>query len=139
MQLITEKEYRDFVNQRKKINELILAKTTQLSLLIYNRIPRGDCVDYDFDEEDGKIIVQFEEWHCGEPDYDTFKLTLEFLFDETYPEKYKIIFEEEKRKKEEEKRIEKEREEENKRQRKDAHERSEYERLKLKFEASKSD
>ena len=57
-------------------------------------------------------------------------LPLAFLFDENYPEKYKVIFEEEKRKKEQEKK----RKQEEKEKKMEAFERSEYERLKKKFE-----
>lgn len=134
MNLITEKEFIDFINKRNEINELILAKTAQLSYLLYNRCPDGECYNYDFEIEEGKIIVQFESCHCQETCYDTFYLPLEFLFDETYPEKYKLIHEEEVRKEKEEK-IRKENEKKEKdRLKTEEFERKEYERLKIKFE-----
>lgn len=134
MKLITEKEYRDFVNKRNEINELVLAKTVQLSYILYNRCPDGECYNYDFQEEDGKLVVQFESCKCQETDYDTFYLPLEFLFDESYPEKYKLIHEEEKKKKKED-RIRRDNEEkEKKRLNAEKFEREEYERLKTKFE-----
>lgn len=134
MKLITEKEYREFVKKRNEINELILAKTVQLSYILYNRCPDGECYNYDFEEEDGKLVVQFESCKCQETDYDTFYLPLEFLFYEHYPEEYKLIHEEEKKKKEED-RIRKDKEEKEKRRLKtEEFEREEYERLKVKFE-----
>lgn len=134
MKLITEKEYRDFVKKRDEINELILAKTVQLSLILYNQSPIGTCYNYGFEEENGKIIVQFEYCQCQETCYDTFYLPLEFLYDESYPDKYKIIHEDEMKKKEEE-RIKKEKEDkEKKRLKTEKFEKEEYERLKLKFE-----
>lgn len=131
MKLITEKEYRDFVNKRNEINELILVKTAQLSYILYGRCPEGECCDYDFEEKDGKLVVQFSSYKCQEVDYDTFYLPLEFLFDEEYPERYKLIHEEEMKEKEKE-RIRKENEEkERKRLRTEKFEKVEYERLKL--------
>ena len=131
MKLITEKEYIDFVNKRNEINELILSKTAQLSYILYGRCPDGECYDYDFEEEDGKLVVQFVSYKCQEADYDTFYLPLEFLFDEGYPEKYKLIHEEEMKEKVKE-RIRKENEEkEINRSKIEKFEKAEYGRLKL--------
>lgn len=134
MRLITEKEYREFVKKRNEINELILVKTVQLSYILYNRCPEGECCNYDFEEEDGKLVVQFESYKCQETDYDTFYLPLEFLFYEYYPEEYKLIHEEEKKKKEEDRIRKKNEEKEKRRLDTEKFEREEYERLKAKFE-----
>ncbi len=136
MNLITEKEYRNTIKIHEELLELIKSKTTQLSIILYDKSPKGSFITNldELDEKDGKICVQFESYLCGESDYATFYLPLEFLFDESYPEKYKLIWEEEKRKEKEEKeRKEKEKQEiENKNH--EEFERKEYERLKLKFE-----
>ncbi len=134
MKLITEKEYRNFVEQRKRINELILFKTVQLALIQYKKVPKGDVVDYDFEESDRKLIVQYQSYSCGDTDIETYYLPLEFLFDESYPEKYKLIWQEEKRKKEEEGIKSMNEKAEKRKQEHEAYERNEYERLKLKFE-----
>ncbi len=137
MKIITEKEYRDIIKSHEELKELIKSKTIQLSNIIYKRPPHGSFITEldELDEKDGKICVQFESYLCGESDYATFYLPLEFLFDESYPEKYKLIWEEEKRKEKEEKeRKEKEKQEiENKNH--EEFERKEYERLKLKFKS----
>ena len=131
MKLITEKEYRDFVNKRNEINELILSKTAELSYILYGRCPEGECYDYDFEEEDGKLVVQFVAYKCQEADYDTFYLPLEFLFDEGYPEKYKLIHEEEMKEKEKERIIKENEEKEMKILNTEKFEKAEYKRLKL--------
>ena len=130
MDIITEKEYRRILKKYQQLVDLILAKTEQLALIERGRRPRGICDEIDFKEKDGKLLVEFERYCCGESQYESYHLPLEFLFDENYPEKYKVIFEEEKRKKEQEKK----RKQEEKEKKMEAFERSEYERLKKKFE-----
>lgn len=105
MKLITENEYRDILKKHEDLINLIISKTTQLSLMLYNKPPKGDFITEldELDEKDGKICVQFESHSCGESDYDTFYLPIEFLFDESYPEKYKLIWDKEKCKEKEEK------------------------------------
>lgn len=136
MNLITEKEYRNIIKSHKELKELIKSKTIQLSNIIYNRPPCGNFITEldELDEKDGKICVQFESYSCGESDYATFYLPLEFLFDESYPEKYKLIWEKEKLKEKEERERKKKEEEEKRKNECEIFERKEYERLKLKFE-----
>lgn len=134
MKSITEKEYRNFANLRNELNELILEKVTQMALIQYNRLPEGVCYEHYFDEEDGKIMIQFESWHCGESDYDTYRMPLEFLFDETYAEKYKLIWQEEVRRKKEERELRKKQMEEEKKRIIENHEYNEYKRLKAKYD-----
>ena len=97
MKTTTEKEYRDILKKHNELIELIISKTTQLSYILYNKPPKGDFITEldELDEKDGKICVQFESYSCGESNYDTFYLPLEFLFDESYPEKYKMIYQRE--------------------------------------------
>ncbi len=134
MNLITENEYRVFTKFRNKFNELVIEKVRQLSLIQHDIPPKGEISDYDFNEKNGKIFVQFEHYSCGETDYDQFYLPLEFLFDESYPGKYMLMWEEEKRKEKEEEDRKKRLEEENRKKVLEEYERKEYERLKLKFE-----
>jgi len=135
MNLITEKEYRNHIKFHEELIELIISKTTQLSLMLYNKPPKGIFTSLDdLDEKDGKICVQFESYLHGESNYDTFHLPIEFLFDESYPEKYKLIWEEEKRKEKEEKERKKKEEKENIEKKIEDFERKIYERLKLKYE-----
>lgn len=134
MKTIKEEEYRTILEQYDGIVKLIIEKTIQLALIQYGRAPIGKCDLTEFEEEDDKLVVYFESYSCGESDYDTFHLPLEFLFDENYPEKYKVIFKEEQRKKKEEK-IEKEREKRRKEeQRIESYDKREYKRLKAKYE-----
>jgi len=102
--------------------------------MLYNKPPKGIFTSLDdLDEKDGKICVQFESYSCGESNCDTFYLPLEFLFDESYPEKYKLIWEEEKRKEKEEKIKIELLKKENEKLRIEMYEIKEYERLRLKY------
>lgn len=134
MNTITEKEYREYLEFDNKLHKLIEEKTKQLSLIQYNKLPVGVYRDCEFTEENGKLLVEFESYSCGETDYDQFYLPLEFLFDESYPEKYKLIWEEEKCKKKEEEDRKKRLEEDHRKEVLENYERKEYERLKSKFE-----
>ncbi len=134
MKTITEKEYRDYLELDNKIHKLIEEKTKQLSLIQYGKLPKGVYRDCEFTEKDCKICIQFESYSCGETDYDTFYLPLEFLFDESYPEKYKLIWEEEKRKEKEESDRKNRLEEDHRKEVLENYEKKEYERLKSKFE-----
>jgi len=136
MNVITEKEYRDILNKHEELIELITSKTKELSLTIYNKLPKGDFITNldELDEEDGKICVQFKSYSCGESDYDTFYLPLEFLFDETYPEKYKVIYQREQHIILKEKELKWKEKVENQKKVLEEYEKKEYEKLKLKFE-----
>ena len=133
MKTITEEQYRKVLKQYDGIVNLIIAKTTQLALIEWGRVPTGECCETDFSEEDGKLVVQFESYSCGEPDFDTYYLPLEFLFDEDYPEKYKAIFEEEQRKKEKEKTRKIAEDQKMKEEEIESFDKREYERLKAKY------
>lgn len=134
MNVITEEQYRDIIKQYNELTEFIIEKTRQLALIQYGEYPQGYCNETDFEEENNKLMVQFEYYACGESCYDTYYLPLEFLFDESYPEKYKIIYEKEKLQKTKDK-IQKEKDKQEKdKQLKNEHELQEYERLKMKFE-----
>ena len=136
MKTITEEHYRKVLKQYDEIVRLIIAKTTQLALIQWGRVPTGECIETDFSEEEGKLMVQFVSYRCGEEDFDTYYLPLEFLFDKNYPEKYKVIFEEEQRKKEEEKKRKTAEDRERKEDEIEAFDKREYERLKAKFEGN---
>jgi len=134
MNLITEKEYRNHIKFHEELIELIISKTTQLSLMLYNKPPKGIFTSLDdLDEKDGKICVQFESYSCGESDYNTFYLPLEFLFDESYPEKYKVIYQREQHIILKEKELKWKEIVENQKKVLEDYEKKEYERLKLKY------
>ena len=136
MNVITEKEYRDILNKHEELIELITSKTKELSLIIYNKLPKGDFITNldELDERNGKICIQFESYSCSEPNYDIFYLPLEFLFDETYPEKYKMIYQREQQIILKEKELKWKEKVENQKKVLEEYEKKEYERLKLKFE-----
>jgi len=140
MKLITEKEYRNILNKHEELIELITSKTKQLSLIIYNKLPKGDFITNldELDEKDGKICVRFESYSCGEPNYDTYYLPLEFLFDESYPEKYKVIYQREQHIIQKEKELKWKEIVEKQKKVLEEYEKKEYEKLKLKFEKDTS-
>ena len=98
--LITKKEFEDFLQMQDIISELIKVKTTELALIKYGRLPEGGEVDFDICESEFEpkcIFVEFITRICGDYERDQYNLPFEFLYDETYPEKYKMIYEERKR------------------------------------------
>lgn len=103
MKSITKEDYEKFKNLRTELNQLIIEKTSDMCLIMYDRLPYGECLHDGFVEENNRIFVQFENYECQDIEYDTFELPLEFLFDESYPEKFKLIWEDKKIKKYEEK------------------------------------
>lgn len=134
MKTIKEEQYRTILEQYDGIVKLIIEKTIQLAFIQRGRAPIGKCDITEFEEEHGELVVYFESYSCGESDYDTFHLPLEFLFDENYPEKYEVIFKEEERRKKEEK-IRKKAEEHRKAgETMESYDKREYERLKAKYE-----
>ena len=140
METITEKEYRNILNKHEELIELITSKTKELSLIIYNKLPKGDFITNldELNERDGKICVQFEYYSCGENCCDDFYLPLEFLFDESYPEKYKMIYQREQQIILKEKELKWKEKVENQKKVLEEYEKKEYERLKLKFEKVQS-
>ena len=140
MNVITEKEYRDILNKHEELIELITSKTKELSLTIYNKLPKGDFITNldELNERDGKICVQFEYYSYGENCCNDFYLPLEFLFDESYPEKYKMIYQREQQIILKEKELKWKEKVENQKKVLEEYERKEYKRLKSKFEKVQS-
>jgi len=136
MKLTTEKKFREILKNSEELVELIESKTIQMSLMLYDRSPKGRFITNldELDEKDGKICVQFESYSCQDTDYATFYLPLEFLFYESYPENYKLIWKEEKRKEKEERKRKDREKKDNEKKRCEIFERKEYEYLKLKYE-----
>ena len=134
MKTIKEEEYRTILKQYDEIIKLIIEKTIQLAFIQRGRAPIGKCDITKFVEEHGELVVYFESYSCGESDYDSFHLPLEFLFDENYPEKYKVIFKEEQRRKKEEKIRKKAEEQRKAKETMESYDKREYERLKAKYE-----
>ena len=133
MEILTEKKYRDILKKNDELVKLIIEKTREMAFIMHGRYPEGVCDETDFEEKDGKLMVQFETWHCQESNYETYYLPLEFLFDEKYPDKYSEIY-----KKENDEKMKRKREDElafrlgmkKEIERRDI---AEYERLKTKF------
>lgn len=138
MNVIKYTEYLDIIKQRDDSIQLILEKANEFAFII-GRSPIGECTETDFEIEDGKFFVQFESRSCGESDYDTYMLPMEFIFDEDYPKKYAKIHKDEQLKKENE-RLNKEKESNRlKTKQMKKYDRREYARLKKKYENDSED
>lgn len=135
MNVITPEKYKSIMDQHEELVNLIIDKTRQMALIQRGAYPSGTVGETDFEERDGKLMVQFEKYYCGDDDGDTYYLTYDALYDEHYLENYKSIFEEEKRKVEAEKLLKKIEEEQEKIKQRDDRDRTEYERLKNKYDA----
>ena len=137
MDNITQEEYNRIMNEHEELVDLIISRTEELANILHGRDPVGTCCETDFDvNDDGTLLVQFEEYWCGESDMDSYHLPLEFLFSEDYRKKYKTLIEKEKYEKEQLK-LQKLIEIEEKRLKiKEDHDKAEYERLKKKYEVT---
>ena len=103
MNTITKEYYNTVMRQHAEIVDLVLERATTMALIQYGRHPIGTCGETDFDEEDGKLLVQFEEYWCGESNYDTYRVPIEYLFDPDWVEKYEVFLVEDAKRREEEK------------------------------------
>lgn len=139
IKLITKEEFEGFLKMQEHIFKLVKAKTVKLATIEKGRFPLGEICDFDIEESSftkGCIHVAFEQYLCGETCIDSYELPFEFLYDPLYPVIYKVIYEEEQRKLSEKiERKEKESAEKVERML-EIHDKSEYERLKQKFEGS---
>lgn len=99
---ITEEYYNTVMRQHARIVDLILERASTMAMIQYGRYPIGTCGETDFDEEDGKLLVQFEEYRCGECDYDSYLVPIEYLFDPDWAQKCGVAWAEEVNKREEE-------------------------------------
>lgn len=136
MKSISKEDYLKFIETRDELCNLILEKTKELSLIMYGRPPIGYCYDRDFFDLNAydQLFIQYESSSCQDTNYDSFNLPLEFLTDESFPEKYKLAYAEKKRRDEEQKikmKLMKKLEDQKNRE---IFEMKEYERLKLKYD-----
>jgi hypothetical protein len=87
--------------EHNELVELIISRTTELANILYNRDPNGTCGETDFEtRDDDTLLVQFEEYWCGELNMDNYRLPLEFVFNEDYRKNYKTLIEKERYEKE---------------------------------------
>ena len=100
---ITKEYYNNVMRLHAEIVDLILERATAMALMQHGRHPNGTCGETDFDEEDGKLLVQFEEYWCSESNYDTYHVPIEYLFDPDWAEKYEVFLVEDGKRREEEK------------------------------------
>ena len=134
MDHITHEEYDRIMDEHDELINLILTRTKELANIMYNRDPNGTCYETDFDiNDDGSLLVQFEEHWCGETDMDSYRLPLEFVFSEEYRKNYRTLIEEERHEKEHAKLQQSIKEEEKRRKSEEDYDKAEYERLKEKY------
>lgn len=134
---ITQEEYTRIMDEHDELVDLIITRTVELANILHGRDPVGTCCETDFDvKDDGTLLVQFEEYYCGDSDTDSYYLPLEFLFSEDYRKNYKSLVEKERYEKEQsevQRLIERE---EEKLRSEEEYDKVEYERLKKKYEAT---
>lgn len=137
MDNITQEEYTRIMNEHDELVDLIITRTEELANILHGRDPIGTCDETDFDiKDDGTLLIQFGSYSCGDYDYDSYHLPLEFLFSKDYRKNYKTMILN-KRIDDERKRIEaKDAKLEKDRKQMEDYDKSEYERLKKKYEAT---
>ena len=132
---MTKDEYRTFTRLQDKFYDCLKRCGIEIFTMQYKHEPMGefcgDCELYDTD----KYMVQFETYCCGESDRDTVYVPIEYIYDEGYRNYYSTLLEKRKHEKEMRKAAEKQRSENADAEAREAHDRSEYERLKKKYEA----
>jgi len=99
-------------------------------MIQYGRLPEGECRDTDFDEEGGKLLVQFEDYRCGTLTYDGYCVPIWTLFDKNWAEKYETNWKESKKRQEDAIRALKEA----RKEKREKQERQIYEQLRKKYE-----
>lgn len=137
IKLITKMELDDFLKQREHICELIEVKTIELARILHERNPIGEICEIDIEEspfEQGCIFVEFEEYFCGESCKDQYNLPFEFLYNEKYPNHYKYLHGEKQRKLNEQRESDEILRQIKERTALENYERSEFLRLKEKYE-----
>lgn len=131
---MTKDEYETFTRLQDKFCACLEQCGIEIFVMQHKCKPEGEfCGDCELYDED-KYMVQFETWGCGESDRDTVYVPIEYIYDEVYREYYSALLERREREKEEWKKAEKQRLENANDEAKEAHDRSEYVRLKKKYE-----
>lgn len=131
---MTKNEYETFVRLQDAFTDCLYRCAIEISLLQHNHKPEGiwdgHCELYD----DGHYMVQFETHRCGDYDYDTTLVPIQYIHDEQYRANYGTYLEDERRQKEADKAAEKQRIDDIRIANKEKHDQAEYARLKKKYE-----
>lgn len=130
---MTEDDYNEYIDSCDKFEQCLIDCAQEISQISNGRNLIGEFTgDIDVWDDD-KYLVQFEEYSCGERDYDSVYVPIEYIYNEGYREYYKKHLIQERKNKE---RAALEREKNKKVYRivTDDDERAEYERLKKKFD-----
>ena len=128
--IISRSYYETVMQQHADIIDLVISRARDIAMIQYDRLPEGECRDTDFDEEGGKLLVQFEDYRCGEPTYDSYYVPIWTLFDKNWAEKYETTWKESKKRQEDDMHALKEARKETR----EKHERQIYEQLRKKYE-----
>ena len=128
--IITRSHYETVMQQHAEITDLVISRARDIAMIQHDRPPKGECRDTCFDEEGGKLLVQFEEHRCGESTYDSYYVPIWTLFDKNWAEKYETTWKEFKKRQEDAMHALKEKRKETR----EKHERQMYEQLRKKYE-----
>ena len=135
--MFTEEKCMSILGEYKTFREFVLEKLNELTRIQRVDSPYGDIIGMYLEKGSGFLHIDVEYRDCGdctEDELKSYALPLRFLVDPDYPDVYRIPYDKIWNKKEEE-RLRKENEEkEALMKRRDEYERTEYNRLKAKFE-----
>ena len=132
LELITKKEFEDFLKMQDHIFKLVELKTMELALIEKGRSPFGEICEFDVEEspfKSGCIFVEFETDNGCDRCLDQYNLPFEFLYDSEYPVKYKEVYEKEQQRLKVVAEFREEQKIKEERLGRELYERSEYERL----------
>ena len=127
---ITKSHYETVMQQHAEIIDFVISRARDIAMIQHGRPPKGECRDTCFDEESGKLLVQFEEHRCGESTYDSYYVPIWTLFDKNWAEKYETTWKESKKRQEDDIRALKE----TRKETREKYEKQVYEQLRKKYE-----
>ena len=128
--IISRSYYETVMQQHADIIDLVISRARDIAMIQYGRLPEGECRDTDFNEEGGKLLVQFEDYRCGTLTYDGYYVPIWTLFDKNWAEKYETNWKESKKRQEDAIRALKEA----RKEKREKQERQIYEQLRKKYE-----
>ena len=131
---MTKDEYETFIKLQDKFSTCLEQYGIEIFTMQYNHKPKGEFCDDPELNTDDRYMVQFETWSCGESDRDTVYVPKEYIYDKGYRDYYSKLLKKRIRDKEAWKATEKQWLENAGSDASEAHDRSEYERLKKKYE-----
>lgn len=86
---MTKNEYETHKQLHTKLESVLISCAHEISMVTNNRKLVGEFSgDLDM-YPDGRYLVQFESFSCGEVDYDSVWIPVEYLYDTTYRKYYK--------------------------------------------------